>query len=186
MIAGVFFYGCAIDRFSDQGGMFADANRRINVGELNRPINGSGFIQDTELTEQLSLFFTKEENMKKIALLTTIAAILLHVSFVSPAFAETKEEKHAIKVRTNVIKLGTGPDAKVEVKLKDKTKLKGYVVESNDNQFVVMNAKTGEAVPITYSSIKQVKGNNLSTGVVILIGVGIFIVALLILGATLD
>jgi hypothetical protein len=38
------FYGCAVERFFDQGGRFAD--RRINVGEPNSPINGAGFIQD--------------------------------------------------------------------------------------------------------------------------------------------
>ncbi|MGB7926199.1 MAG: DUF4214 domain-containing protein [Pyrinomonadaceae bacterium] len=38
------FYGCAVERFFDQGGRFAE--RRINVGEPNTPINGAGFIQD--------------------------------------------------------------------------------------------------------------------------------------------
>ena len=38
------FYGCAVERFIDQGGRFAD--RRINVGEPYSPINGSSFIQD--------------------------------------------------------------------------------------------------------------------------------------------
>lgn len=49
------FFGCAIDRFQDQGGVFA--NTRINVGELNLPINGSNFIQDTELSNQLDRYF---------------------------------------------------------------------------------------------------------------------------------
>lgn len=49
------FFGCIVDRFQDQGGVFATT--KINVGELNRPINGSSFIQDTELSEQLSRLF---------------------------------------------------------------------------------------------------------------------------------
>lgn len=49
------FFGCIIDRFQDQGGVFA--NTRINIGELNQPLNGSLFIQDTELSTQLSRFF---------------------------------------------------------------------------------------------------------------------------------
>lgn len=49
------FFGCIIDRFQNQGGVFATT--KINVGELNRPINGSTFIQDTELSEQLSRLF---------------------------------------------------------------------------------------------------------------------------------
>lgn len=38
------FYGCAVERFVDQGGSFA--NIRINVGEPNNPINGALFIQN--------------------------------------------------------------------------------------------------------------------------------------------
>lgn len=38
------FYGCAVERFFDQGGRFAE--RRINVGEPDNPINGAGFIRD--------------------------------------------------------------------------------------------------------------------------------------------
>lgn len=38
------FYGCLVERFSAQGGSYA--NQRINVGEPTYPINGSTFIQD--------------------------------------------------------------------------------------------------------------------------------------------
>lgn len=38
------FFGCAVERFTDQGGVFAQT--RINVGEVNRPINDALFIQD--------------------------------------------------------------------------------------------------------------------------------------------
>lgn len=49
------FFGCAIERFQEQPGVFA--NTRINIGELNQPINGSKFIQDTELSNQLNRYF---------------------------------------------------------------------------------------------------------------------------------
>jgi hypothetical protein len=48
----VFFYGCAVERFHEQGGQFA--NPRINVGEPYQPINGSHFIQDS--SEQSHLY----------------------------------------------------------------------------------------------------------------------------------
>jgi hypothetical protein len=38
------FYGCLVERFSDQGGSYAST--RVNVGEPAHPINGSTFIQD--------------------------------------------------------------------------------------------------------------------------------------------
>ena len=47
------FYGCAVERFVDQGGRFADL--RINVGEPNNPINGALFIQN-DSTESFRLY----------------------------------------------------------------------------------------------------------------------------------
>jgi hypothetical protein len=46
------FNNCITERFSDIGGRFA--NPRINVGEPNTPINGSGFIRAPELFNKLS------------------------------------------------------------------------------------------------------------------------------------
>jgi len=105
----------------------------------------------------------------------------MQMFFVNQTFAGTKEEKLAEKVKTGVAKLGTGPEAKIKVKLKDKTKIEGYITESNENQFLVMNSKTGQTIPVTYSSVKQVKGNNLSRGVIFTIGVLAFLVILFVL-----
>jgi hypothetical protein len=46
------FFHCIVERFSDIGGRFA--NPRINVGEPNTPINGSGFIRAEELFNKLT------------------------------------------------------------------------------------------------------------------------------------
>lgn len=99
--------------------------------------------------------------------------------FLSPSvFAGTtgeKEAKFTERVKTNIAKLGTGKDAQVEIKLRDKTKLKGYVSEIKENSFVVVDDKTGNAAEVPYSNAKQVKGNNLSTGVKIAIGAAILV-----------
>ena len=70
-----------------------------------------------------------------------------------------REAKFAEKVKTEISKLGVGTDSKVEVKLKDGTKLKGYVSEINEDGFVVTDAN-GKSTPVPYPSPKQVKGNN--------------------------
>lgn len=120
--------------------------------------------------------------MKKI-LSFTLAVLLLQTFFVHQIFAETKEEKFAGKVKTEIAKLGTGTDAKIKVKLKDGKKIKGYVMETGENQFVVMNSKTGQAVPIAYPNVKQVKGNNLSNGTIIILGfVGLIVLLVVLLG----
>ena len=95
------------------------------------------------------------------------------------AFAETTEEKAAKlaeKVKANITKLGIGKDARIEVKLKDGTKLKGYVSQINENSFVIVNEMTGTTTEVPYPQAKQVKGNNLSTGVKIVIVVVIIII----------
>ena len=140
----------------------------------------------------------------------TIFALVLNLAIAPSAFASgnpEKEAKFAEKVKTNIAKLGTGPEAKVEIKLKDGTKIKGYVTEASVDKFVVkfieklraniktqgvgvnskikvklkdgtklkgyvsevgneqftlIDAKTGQATQVQYSQVKQARGNNWS------------------------
>lgn len=111
-------------------------------------------------------------------ILSMLLIVLVMNMSVLTAFAETKTEKEAKfaeKVKANIIKLGTGTEAKVQVKLKDGTKLKGYVSQINENSFVVVDEKTGSPTEVPYPQAKQVKGNNLSTGAKILIVAGAII-----------
>ncbi|HRH40017.1 MAG TPA: hypothetical protein PKY82_00110 [Pyrinomonadaceae bacterium] len=120
--------------------------------------------------------------MFKKYLTIILTFLILNLSLSAVAFAETKAEKEAKfadKVKVNVTKLGTGTDAKIQVKLKDGTKLKGYVSQINENSFVVTDEKTDVATEIPYPKAKQVKGNNLNTGVKIAIIAGIFVAVLL-------
>ena len=113
--------------------------------------------------------------MLKKSISLTLVALLMLVFLTHPAFAATKEEKFAEKVKTGIAKLKTGEQAKVKLKLKDGTKLEGYITESNENCFVVRNTKTNKAVSVDYAQVKQVNGNNLNEGVVILVGIAIAI-----------
>ncbi len=125
--------------------------------------------------------------MFKKFLVLGVTVLIINLFLSVAVFAETKAEKEAKfadKVKTNVTKLGTGKDARVEVKLRDKTKLKGYVSEINEKSFVVVDDKTGAATEVPYPNAKQVKGNNLSTGIKIAIGVGILLAVIFILVQT--
>lgn len=124
---------------------------------------------------------------KYLTLLSTV--LIFNLFFKAPVFANPKEDKFAEKVKANITKIGTGKDACVEVKLRDKTKLKGYISQVNENSFVVVDEKTGASTEIPYPNAKQVKGNNLSTGAKIAIGVGIvagILIAFYIIGANSD
>jgi len=121
---------------------------------------------------------------KYVVLMLSVLVISLFLSSVT-VIAETKEEKaakRAEKVKINVAKLGTGPDAKVEVKLKDGTKIKGYVSDIKEDSFGVVSSQTTASVNVPYNEVKQIKGNNLSTGVKIAIVVGVILLIGLIAG----
>lgn len=103
-----------------------------------------------------------------------LAALLLQAA-AAPAFAKTSAEKEARrveKVRAQLAKLGTGKDAVVRLELRDKTRLEGYVSEAGPESFVVTN-KAGVATTVPYPQVAKAKGNNLSTGDKIAIGVGV-------------
>ena len=66
---------------------------------------------------------------------------------------DDKDAKLVEKIKKETAKLGV--NEKVKVKLKDGTKLKGYITEIKDQYFVVTN--NGQSTTIQYSQAKQVK-----------------------------
>ncbi len=111
--------------------------------------------------------------LKKVC--SVILTALLLQAAVVPAFAATsaeKEAKRAEKVRSQLAKLGTGKDARVQVELRDKTKHEGYISELGAESFVITN-KSGVATTVAYPQVGKIKGNNLSTGAKIAIGAGV-------------
>lgn len=98
---------------------------------------------------------------KKYSVLLIITFVL-HLTCVSSAVASTKAEKEAIqagKVKEAINKLGVGKESRIELKLKDKRKVKGYISEINDDYFVVSDAN-GASVPVPYPQVQTAKGNN--------------------------
>jgi hypothetical protein len=105
-----------------------------------------------------------------------LACLLVQMLCVQPATAKSKEEKQAQltqKVKTGILKLGVGRDARVEIKLQDKTKLAGYVSEVKDDSFIITDPKTSATTTVAYADVTQVKGHSLSTGTKVAIGIGI-------------
>lgn len=113
---------------------------------------------------------------KRNLTLMLIGALIFSLSAAPMTLAKSKEEKaaeFAAKVKANIAKLSSGPDARIEVKLRDKTKLKGYVSRTGEDSFVVVDAKTGTTTEVPYPNVASVTGKNLSTGAKIAIGIGI-------------
>ena len=114
--------------------------------------------------------------MFKKLLSLSLVALMINLTAIPPAYAASKEEKEARfaeKVKANVMKIGTGEAARVKIKLRDKTKVAGYISAADDEGFTVIDSKTKIATTIAYPQVKSVQGHNLSTGAKIAIGVGI-------------
>jgi len=85
-----------------------------------------------------------------------------------------QSDRAAQKVKAEVAKRGTGPKAKVTVKLKDNTKLKGYISDASTDSFTLADAKSGQTRTLSYQDVTEVKKpGGLSWPAKIGIGVGI-------------
>jgi VIT1/CCC1 family predicted Fe2+/Mn2+ transporter len=122
--------------------------------------------------------------MKKLFSLLLILSLVHATSYLSVVSAKSSSEEEARlaeKVKSGIARLGTGTDARVKLKLRDGRKIEGYISQISDESFEVMNAKTNTATTVLYPQVKQVKGNNLSSGVKFAIGAAVVVVLLLIL-----
>jgi hypothetical protein len=92
----------------------------------------------------------------------------------------TKDAAFIARVKSAIADLGTGPSAKAEITLRDKSTLKGYIKEANEEYFVMVSDKTLNTTEVAYPQVKKVHGNNLSTGAKVAIGVGLGIAILIL------
>jgi len=93
----------------------------------------------------------------------TIAIILAGI-LLSTAFAfqcaraqSSNDDQLAVKARATVQRLGVGHNSRVEVKLRDNSKLKGYIGAADENSFTVTDSHTGASRTVAYTDVAQVK-----------------------------
>nr|MBA3320024.1 hypothetical protein [Pyrinomonadaceae bacterium] len=107
-------------------------------------------------------------------MLTKIFSLALIVTLLcTPVAARGDGPPPVEEIKARVIKRGTGERARVNVKLMDGTKLKGYISEAGEESFVLTDAKTKQTTKLAYTEVKEVKGRGLSRAAKIGIGVGI-------------
>ncbi|MGB7203326.1 MAG: hypothetical protein WBD16_13845 [Pyrinomonadaceae bacterium] len=113
-------------------------------------------------------------NFLTILLITTLLAIT--------TFGQTTVDNRAEKARQTVAKIGTGSKAKVEVKLRDSTTLKGYVGSVDGDSFSLVDEKSGGSRNIAFSDVDKLKkrGGGLGKGAWIAIAAGAAVVVLVI------
>jgi hypothetical protein len=61
------------------------------------------------------------------------------------------------KIRTKIQKIGVGGNARVEVKLRNNTQIKGYISDADQDSFTVVDSMTGSRNTVAYADTSSVK-----------------------------
>ena len=93
--------------------------------------------------------------MIKRHLALTLSVIITALSF-SSAIATAQSTAEVEKIRARVQTLSTSKDSQVEVKFRDRTKIKGYIERVDPLSFSLTNPKDRTSQSITYSEVDSV------------------------------
>lgn len=101
--------------------------------------------------------------------------LLASIGFQQVGAQSLKDQQTTEKIKTKVQKIGVGTNARVDVKLRDNTQLKGYIAEANQDSFTVVERQTGSTRTVSYADTSSVKksGSGLSTKHWIIIGAAV-------------
>ena len=108
--------------------------------------------------------------MIKRHLAITLSVIVTAMSFGLPARAQSTADVE--KVRAKVQVLAASKDSQVEVKFRDRTKVKGYIDAVEPVSFKLRDAKDGTSQSIAYSEVDTVSkaGSGVSTKTWLILG----------------
>ena len=103
--------------------------------------------------------------MLKIYLNFSLAALLVFGAIVPTATAASKGQRLTTEeVRSGILKLGTGSTAKATIWLADGRKLKGYVSQAGEEDFVIRDRKTDAPTTVRYAEVVKFERNNGHSG----------------------
>jgi hypothetical protein len=95
---------------------------------------------------------------RKIFAMMLSATVLLTAFGLQSMMAQGMADARATeKIRSSVEKIGVGGNARVDVKLRDNTQLKGYISDANQDSFTVVDNKTGARNSVSYADASSVK-----------------------------
>ena len=128
---------------------------------------------------------------KKVFTMALCCLLIQAAICTQPASASSKEDKQvrfAERVKAEVAKFRVGRDARVSVRLHDKTRTAGYISEVNEDSFVVTNLKTGANTKVAYPAVTKIKGQHITAGLkialeVIGVAVGVLVLWAVIAGS---
>jgi len=112
--------------------------------------------------------------MLKRTFATMLSGLLLLATFgFQGTRAQTLSDQQATeKIRTRVVKMGVGVNARVAVKLRDNSQFKGYISDAGQDSFTVVESGSGSSKTISYADTQSVKkaGSGISAKTLIIMG----------------
>lgn len=101
-----------------------------------------------------------------------LALIITAVNLAFPSQATAQSNTDIEKVRARVQILAASKDSQVEVRFRDKTKVKGYITSVEPVSFNLRDSKAGTSQSIAYSEVDSVSkaGDGVSTKTLLIIG----------------
>ena len=109
---------------------------------------------------------------KRFSTVMLAGAILLSAFGIQQVGARTTSDQATEKIKTKVQKMGTGTNAKVEVRLRDNSQMRGYITDSNQDSFTMFDKNSGASKTVSYADATSVKKSSgaFSTKRLIIIG----------------
>ena len=131
--------------------------------------------------------------MLKTHLSWLVAVMLLLVTVTNPDVAGQSASQAGAQVPTveavksRVARLGVGAKAKATIRLKNGTKVKGYIAQADEEDFVMRDRKTDSPTTIRYADVLKVEENkghstarNIAIGVAVGVGAVLAIIGIVI------
>lgn len=130
--------------------------------------------------------------MLKTRLSFLVAVMLLLVTVPHPTIAKQANQAPTVEaIKSKVARIGVGAKAKATIRMKNGKKVKGYIAQVQEDDFVVRDRKTDAPTTIRYSDVLKVEENrghstarNVAIGVAA--GVGAVLAVIFITIAHLD
>lgn len=124
--------------------------------------------------------------MLKKLLLVIMTGLLLNLAIAPSVLASDGAEsaaEFAKKVKAETARLGTGPEAKVSVTLKDGKKIKGYISQVDEDDFTVKSGEKDAGSTVAYTAVKSVNGKRSVGGIprlLIVLGIAIAVTVIVV------
>lgn len=139
----------------------------------------------------MSELLTEETSMIRKLLAAALVALVALTQTAAPALAASPTPSQAEDARAKIDRAGLGEKARVTVWLRDGRKVKGYVAERRETEFVLRDRKTDAPTIVRYADLTKADINRghstaRNTAIGVAIGAGVVLTTLAILIASLD